>query len=611
MNLDNYSYSNRLEIERFSWEYKNRTISLSFQSGFNILGESDPTMRTTVFRLIHYAMGGNIKWVKQEIRENSNNVVLEILTGDDEIILTRKCRNPKAEITIIDNRGLNRLDYVELSAEYLMQKLNLPKLIKKSKSRETRLSFNDLFRSFMVDRDISYSGILPGVPDKDRIQIMEIMLGFIDKETQKIQNERELKKKEIEQLEREIQSLKEFLGKIKVHPMKILEEREQKYKLKKEQLMKQEVELKRQIEQNTKNNIGFIYDELRENLLEKKKILENVEKEKNIIKYQRKTKLDLKKRLQAELDKTRRHFSSESILSVFTFSICPRCLQEINGEMRERENQDMCMLCGRRFEKRDFDMDSWKRALIDINQNLREIDELIDFYNQNEERLSSRIEPLKEEIRRIESEIEKEARGYVSASIEELGLLSSERVEIEKRLREIEIRKGEQKFVEKLEKKDVPNRGKELDDLRKEIEAIMEQRQPKTKSFISHFSEFMEKVVPDSFKFAEWDERDFLPLVNGHYYKSEVSNYVLVSTILAFHYALLAMRFKKPRVDANHPGLLLIDEPKQQLIPKETYSEIMTLLRELAESHKDSIQIIIAATDIPLGMEKYVTRLEI
>jgi hypothetical protein len=611
MNLDNYPYSNRLKIEKFSWEYKNRTISLSFQSGFNILGESDPTMRTTVFRLIHYAMGGNIKWVKKEIRENSNNVVLEILAGDDEIILTRKCRNPEAEIAIIDNKGLNRLDYFELAAEYLMQKLNLPKLIKKSKSRETRLSFNDLFRSFMVDRDISYSGILPEVPDKDRIQIMEIMLGFIDKRTQEIQNEQELKKKEIEKLEREIQSLKEFLGNMKVHPMKKLEEREQHYKFKKNQLMKQEVELKRQIKQNTKNNIGFIYDELRKDLLEKKKILESMETEINTIRYQRKTKLDLKERLKAELDKVRRHFSSESVLSIFTFSVCPRCLQEISEEMKERENQDMCMLCGRKLGKRDFDMDSWKRSLMDINQNLREIDELINFYDQNEERLSSRIEPLKDEIHRIESEIEEEARGYVSASVEELGLLSSERVEIEKRLWEIEIRKGEQKFVEKLEKEDIPNREKELGDLKKEIEAIMEQRQPKTKSFISHFSEFMEKVVPDSFKFAEWDERNFLPLVNGEYYHGEVSNYFLVSTILAFHYALLAMRFKEPRVDSNHPGLLLIDEPKQQLIPKESYLEIMTLLKELAESHKDSIQIIIAATDIPPGMEKYVIKLEI
>jgi hypothetical protein len=611
MNLDSSLYSNRLKIEKFSWEYMNRTISLSFPPGFNILGGSDPTMRTTVLRLIRYAMGGYIKGVKRDIRENSNNVVLEMLAGDDRITLIRRCKNPKARITIFDEDGLNRLDYLELAAEYLMRKLNLPKLIKKSRKMKTRLSFNDLARSFVVDRDISYSGILPEVPDKDRVQIMEIMLGFIDKKTQKIQNEQELKKKEIKKLEREIQSLKEFLGKMKVYPIKKLEEHEQRYKFKRNQLMKQEIELKRQIKQNTRKNLGSTYDRLRKDLLEKKEMLKSMETEINTIKYQRKRKLDLKKRLKAELDKIRRYFSSESVLSTFTFSVCPRCLQEINEEMRERENQDMCMLCGRELRKREFDMDSWKKSLMDINQNLKEIDELIDFYDQNEERFLSQIEPLKDEIHRIESEIEEEARRYVSASIEELGLLSSERVEIEKRLREIEIRKGELKFVEKLEKKDIPKNEKRLGDLRTEIEAIMQQRQPKTKSFIFHFSEFMEKVVPDKFKFAEWDERDFLPLVNGEHFRSEVSNYFLVSTVLAFHYALLAMKFKEPRVDANHPGLLLIDEPKQQLIPKETYSEIMTLLKELAESYKDSVQIIIAATDIPPGMEKYIIELDI
>lgn len=58
--------------------------------------------------------------------------------------------------------------------------------------------------------------------------------------------------------------------------------------------------------------------------------------------------------------------------------------------------------------------------------------------------------------------------------------------------------------------------------------------------------------------------------------------YDLTSTVIAFHYALLAMKFKEPRVDTNHPSLLIVDEPEQQRMPEETFLKIMALLKNLA-----------------------------
>ena len=65
------------------------------------------------------------------------------------------------------------------------------------------------------------------------------------------------------------------------------------------------------------------------------------------------------------------------------------------------------------------------------------------------------------------------------------------------------------------------------------------------------------------------------------------------------------LKFKESKVDANYPELLLIDEPEQQLMPRKKYLKIMALLKELTESYKDSIQIIIAAAEIPPAL-KYI-----
>jgi predicted ATPase len=114
------------------------------------------------------------------------------------------------------------------------------------------------------------------------------------------------------------------------------------------------------------------------------------------------------------------------------------------------------------------------------------------------------------------------------------------------------------------------------------------------------------RVVADSFNSASWDWEEYLPLVNEQKHTRSRSGYDLASTVIAFHYALLAMKFKEPKVHTNHPGLLIVDEPEQQNMPTETYLKIMALLRNLAESHKDSIQVIVAATAVPEDMKEHV-----
>lgn len=601
---------NRLRIEKFSWEYKKEEISFDFSPGFNIIGGTEnQAMRTVALRLIRFSMGSRPSRLAKEILENSMNVSLGVLAGNEKITMVRSCQHPTAMLNVTDENDSHRFNSYDLAGDYLMKKLRLPQLIKERKEIEYRLTLNDLARSFVIDRDISYWEILSGVPKEDRIQIMKIMLGISTVETGPLEIEERRIRGRIKSLEADIEAVKKFLQEMDVPEIETIAKLERENKSRKEQLITEEVELRRQIRDKTTRRKKSTYDKLRIDLLNQRETLRDMETESNTLRFQKKRKLELKKRLEAEYDRINRHISSESVLSSFTFSICPRCLQGIDSQMKEREIQNRCMLCGREFMKRKPSIEAWEKSLGDIEQNLREIDELIEFYEEREKEISSKIISLREEIGRIESEIEEETKEYVSESVEELKLLSSKRMEVEKMLDKLENWEKQRRYVQKVETEELPKKEEELENLRSKLDGILKRRESKRRrieTFLSHFSEFMREVVPNSFNSAGWNWEEYLPLVNKQKYTGSMIGYDLTSTVIAFHYALLAMKFKEPRVDTNHPGLLIVDEPEQQRMPEKTFLKIMALLKNLAESYKDSIQIIVAATTIPDDMKEYV-----
>ncbi len=277
--------------------------------------------------------------------------------------------------------------------------------------------------------------------------------------------------------------------------------------------------------------------------------------------------------------------------------------------MKEREIQGRCMICDREIMKEKPSREAWEKSSKDVQQNLREIDELMTFYEEREEELSSEIGNLRKEIEHTGSEIEEETKEYVSESVSELNVISEKRLEVEKVLTSLENWKKQRIHIQRIENEELPEKERELENLRSELERILKGRESKERRrelFLRHFSEFMIEVMPDLFSSASWDSDEYLPLVNEQKHIKPVSGYDLTTTVVAFHYALLAMKFKEPNVDTNHPGLLIVDEPEQQRMPPETYLKIMTLLRNLAESYRNSVQIIVAATTVPDDMKEYV-----
>jgi hypothetical protein len=153
----------------------NSETSFEFNPGLNILHGKSQADRTILLRLIRYALGGSFERIDTKILEASIKVTLEITTNDGNIVLTRSCQHPYGNMEVEDKDGMRSLTLKEVSP-FLLEKLGLPQVFTKTSTqdgnkRDNPLSFNDLARAFVIDRDISYSGIMAGVFDRSLIDL--------------------------------------------------------------------------------------------------------------------------------------------------------------------------------------------------------------------------------------------------------------------------------------------------------------------------------------------------------------------------------------------------------------------------------------------------------
>ncbi len=108
----------------------------------------------------------------------------------------------------------------------------------------------------------------------------------------------------------------------------------------------------------------------------------------------------------------------------------------------------------------------------------------------------------------------------------------------------------------------------------------------------------MRETASSQYRSATWDRNEYYPLINNQAYIKALTGYDLAIAVLGFHYALLALKVEPPTYDTAHPGLLIVDEPQQQMMEPYQYQTIMRLLMELVQKHQNNVQIIVAAANV-------------
>jgi len=596
----------QLRLLEFRWDHGQQLV-IPFSPGLMILHGTTQTERTIVLRLIRYAMGGSAGRIDEKVMRASEEVQLRFMANDELIRVVRSCQRPTGKFEVFDSQQRHEFTPTEMSA-YLIDKLGLPKVYMPRSKRdgttyEVPLSFNDLARAMVVDRDISYASILSEVMPQPCKEVVKVIMGLTTREIAETENRLRVLETKRSQLKQEIVAIRSFLGSLDVPTLLEIEERRQNLLSLLAKMDAQEDVIREQVrthmvvsgpEAERRN----MYETLRNELISKRRELEAYRREILNLTHQQQEKTDLRSVLEAEALRVSRHLSSQHIVSTYTFSQCPRCLQLIDQKMYDREVEGLCMLCGRSLDTHRQDIKPWEKALREVTQTINEVNQLLDYYQQRKGELQKITPDLEDRVQWLEQELSRETDRYVAPIIEEMRLKTAERTAIERALSQLEYQERQRRYAIRLEDEVLPQAERELEEISARLERLQQERgsaSDRYNAFLVHFRHFMRNVdLVHRFENASWNEKEQLPLINDQPYKKAVTGPDLAITVLAFHYALLAMSVAEPEVRTNHPKLLIVDEPEQQKMGKERYQQVMKLFGELALKYEEQIQVVIA-----------------
>lgn len=605
--------SNHLRLLRFAWVTREKRYMYHFDPGFNLISDLSQIERTTVLRLIRYAMGGSFSRISDEVMSGSEFVALEMTIGDEVVTTRRGFASPSGRFSrrIGDQEVLVTPD--EMS-EFMLERIGIPRVRYQRGATKAVLSFNDFARCFVVDRDFGYTEILARMFPEQRKEVVKLALGVTTQEIADLSEELADLSIKVQRRQMEIEGVESFLRDLNVPDLLAIEQRKAELEHAFADLDERERNLRREIQvamesgDSSKTFHGAEYRRLTDELIRLRQVVEAVEAEIAALSNQVVEKRDLEAVLVDEREKLQRNVAARYVLSTFTFAKCPRCQRPIDTDMRAREEEGHCSLCDRTLSRIAHDDDaSWDKALRDSEKSIEEVSQLISYYELRIDALAKERETMRSRIVWIESELTRQSTEFVAPYVEEIGLISFQRNEIVGELGVLTSQERQRRQAERLRDVVLPELRGDLDALKRRLDELNVHRASvaeRTQAFLSHYTAFMRRCASGAFRFAEWDEDDMLPKINGQVHTRALTAFDLPIAVLGFHYALLAVHIEDRQFESTHPGLLIIDEPEQQMMGFDRYQRIMTRLSELAAQHGQEAQIIVAATE-PAKFDDY------
>ena len=356
---------------------------------------------------------------------------------------------------------------------------------------------------------------------------MKILTGATTPEIAEAENRlRELENKK-GHLEQTIKGIRTFLASLEVPTLEEIIKLWREKETRLEELQAEEDELRQEVRSASSGRFPTdgesMYEKLRTELISNRGEVRNLESERLDLIHQHQQKLDLKDEVEEEIRRIERHLSSKHVISTYTFSQCPRCLQEITNDMRAQEEEDLCMLCGRSFSTTENDTKAWEKTIRDAKQTIEEIGQLVDLYENRKSEISRELSALQQRIDHIEGQLSDETRRYVAPLVEQLKLASAERTQLERDLSRLEYQGKQRRYAIKLEEEALPQAEKDLEkvtlklvELKKRIISPID----RSNAYMTHFRHFLRNVTLDlTLDSARWHEDEQVPYINGQHHR--------------------------------------------------------------------------------------------
>lgn len=588
-------------------------------TGLNILEGENGSGKTTFSSLIYFGFGGNVKWFKEDkkndhqqiINDKSNYAEISIQINDINYSLTRYFYSTEIHIigdSKVISLPINRSKKKKTTfSDWLLEKLNIKVVDIYQGSEYYKINFYDLIRLVYYDQNNSPDKIYKR-PDVEnyisnssiiRKAIFEILTGNSFTEYyESIANYRKaLDKRAI--LKAVMQNF-ESLNVTEKMPF----EGKNSFNLNKDliELLKQLKRLsdyRESIKGNvtsTKSDTDTISDKTRQ-YTKLEGILLKERSNKNSLLTEFRSVKRLKEDLVLEVTHMQKIIITNETLDLFSPETCPYCLQKASKE----KNKCICgnKVSDEEYQKFFYTKEEYLNILKSKQKNIETIDNALENYEKEINETQDNIAKINYHLQEYKTEISRLTRGRKILKNDELKTVNDRILELEKYVSALRQQIKVEEKREELEKERalIDN---EIAAKRLKMESLKIECSKDMNNVISTFNtkyySLMKKALSDCTS-ARISTDNYMPIINSGSYKEASSN---VSKRLMYFYTLLHLSLTQ---NIKFPRFLMIDTPENIGIDDKALKNIIALISELGDetnSIEHKAQIILTT-----GIKKY------
>lgn len=495
---------------------------------------------------------------------------------------------------------------IEDMSSLLLELMGIPEVsVTTQQGEAVPLSFPLLMRAFILHQEDSFGEILFKVqPESRKADIIGFMTGITPLARFPLEKEISDLKLQIQPLDEYVNSVTRFLVEHGV-PTSIeantqVEEAQRALELAKEE----QRSLQRSIIQREMQEREGQTDQLRRQLFALKQEIIQVEQTYLGIQQEDTRLKELLASLRSDQHKSKHLQASTTQLSSVDFDICPRCLQDITVEMRQREHSARCSLCNRPLI---VTSDTAPRRVLktdDIDIQIEEANLILKSVQKELATYQDRLTRLREREHIVGRELEAQTAVYVSPSVDQLlaqaDIISERQAELAKALSFLEQAQSLEELQTELNRLKV-----ELAKREDELEATRKAIRQRQEAFRQVYEAILWAVDYPDLQTVTINSYSLMPYINNQLYIHQGTAYKGLATT-CYHLAMLGLARQE---DTYFPRMLVIDSPNAGDLNEENHAKLlhyMATLQPQSEAADLDWQIILTTRYLPPELERFV-----
>lgn len=569
--------------------------AIGFSKGVNVIRGESSTGRTTLLKLFEFGLGANleIRHFIPEIKQ-CEKVVLEIELNGIPYTIDRKFHGSQ-ELVVYQGRieDIFRPRTTFLRGEmsdFLLQRLGIPlvSVIDEFSGREKTVSFSNVYDSLHIDQTKGFSQIQANLSEKDRITVFKLLTGIsVPDSYELLVKEDELSKKR-KSREEEIEYLNRFLGEVE-----ILEPAEITSRLR--QIDEEYLQIENQlaiIQQHIQAQSSYA-NPVREEVLALEEALANKKQDLHFTTQTLRAYRELENQLAEDLDKAARVRASVNQLASFEFEQCPRCLQAITDDMKMRELEKICSVCGRPLAKHTDDTGNLNLYEEQIESQLEELVELQGRYEVNILQIRDSLVQLESELNQKRESLDEMMAELVSPAIDNIVVLNRTLTRLESDRNQLQTQSRWHSQIKKMQDA-LEEIQQDLIEMRKRKAEIDEQERT-AESKLLPFKQFFQHFYTQFFPETETKivSSTYLPKIDDYDYRAKSATEKNIA-ILGYFYALLRLSLESP---SYIPRFMVIDTLRQDNLERESYEKVLSQFYHLEELYGEMFQLFVVVNE--------------